>query len=277
MEKANLSRLRPWAYVAGAALFGGTFAGTAAAQPAADNGWRSSVTVYAYLPSVRGDTIFPGGSAGPSFKIDAHDILSGLNLAAMGALQFQKGRWGGLVDVFYADVSEHRRGSRNFTVSQIPVPVGVRADLGLDNRTALVTLAGTWQFVAEPNRSVRLVVGTRMNHDRQRLDWQLSAPLIGYPEVSGRSTTGHTRWDAIIGISGRQKFGTDLRWYVPFYVDAGTGGSRFTGQALAGIGYAFDWGEVTAAWRYIDYDFKSSSLIRRTAYSGPAVGLTWRF
>lgn len=252
-------------------------AGVANAQASTADQWHGAVTLYGYFPSIHGDTMFPNGAAGPTFKIDAHEILQNLNFAFMGKVHIQKGRWGGSVDIFYADVSESRNGSRDFSVPQIPIPVGVTADLKLGTKSTLLTLTGTYQLVAEPDHELRLVFGTRVYDNRQRLDWHLSAPLVGYPSVAGISNVKQTNWDVVVGLSGRQRFGQDLRWYVPYYIDAGTGDSRFTGQAMLGIGYGFHWGDVTAAWRYIDYDFKSGSLISRTSYSGPAVGLTWRF
>lgn len=239
--------------------------------------WRYSATVYAYAPSLYGETTFPNGATGPAFRINAHTIVKSLNIAFMGKFSVRKGNWGAFADVFHADVSNSVRGTRNFSVPQVPVPIGVTGNFKLGANTTLLTLAGTYRFVAEPDHDMSLVFGARMYGNRERLDWTLSAPLIGYPAVSGRSRVSHTYWDAIVGLSGRQRFGNDLRWFAPYYVDAGTGDSRFTGQALLGIGYQFDWGEVTAAWRYIDYNFKSGSLVSRMAWSGPAVGLTWRF
>ncbi|MBS0432116.1 MAG: hypothetical protein JSS21_06880 [Proteobacteria bacterium] len=255
----------------------GGIAGVANAQTAGADQWHGAVTVYGYFPSLYGETTFPNGASGPTFKIDAHEIVRNLNFAFMGKVHVQKGPWGGSVDFFYADVSESRSGTRDFSVPQIPIPVGVAADLKLGTKSTLLTLNGTYQLVAEPDHDLRLVFGARMYDNRQRLDWHLSAPLVGYPSVSGTSKADKTNWDAIVGVSGRQRFGQDLRWYMPYYVDVGTGDSRFTGQVLFGLGYAFDWGDVTATWRYIDYNFKSGSLIARTSYSGPAVGLTWRF
>ena len=157
------------------------------------------------------------------------------------------------------------------------MPVGITGDFRLKSQTTLLTLAGTWQFVTTSERSLRMVFGARVYHNPQQLDWRLSAALPGFPALSGTSNVARTDWNAIIGFSGRQRFGSDLRWFMPWYVDAGAGDSRFTGQALLGIGYAFDWGDVAASWRYIDYVFRPGSLISRVAYSGPAVGLTWRF
>ena len=69
----------------------------------------------------------------------------------------------------------------------------------------------------------------------------------------------------------------DGNWYVPYYVDVGTGDSDLTWQAVAGIGYAFRWGEVFAAWRYLDYDFKSSSNIEKLNFNGPGLGVAFRW
>lgn len=259
------------------------FAGAAWAADTSTNGasggnpWQYSATVYAYVPGLYGETTFPNGATGPTFRINAHTIVKSLNIAFMGKVSVRKGNWGAFADVFHADVSNRVSGTHDFSVPQVPVPVGVTGNFKLGANTTLLTLAGTYRLVAEPDHDMSLVFGARMYDNRERLDWVLSAPLIGYPEVSGQSSVHHTYWDAIVGLSGRQRFGQDLRWYVSYYVDAGAGDSRFTGQALLGIGYRFDWGEVTAVWRYIDYDFKSGSLVSRMSWSGPAVGLTWRF
>jgi len=51
----------------------------------------------------------------------------------MGTMQFHKGQWGGLADVFYANVDS---AGRDFGVSGVPVPVGAGADVKLRTRTA---------------------------------------------------------------------------------------------------------------------------------------------
>ncbi len=53
--------------------------------------------------------------------------------------------------------------------------------------------------------------------------------------------------------------GDERKWFVPFYVDVGTGQSKLTWQINAGVGYQFDWGALVASWRYLDYSFKSDS------------------
>lgn len=241
------------------------------------NGWQVSATVYGYFPSVYGATQFPNGVAGPTFKLNAHTILSNLNVAFMGRLHARKGEWGLLADWVYSNVSGNVGATRDFDVPGVPIPVGVTGNFKLRSQSSLLTLAGTWQFLSEPQRQMDLVFGARMDDIQQKLNWQLSAALPGLPEFAGRTKVAKTHWDAVVGLIGREYFERDPRWFIPYYVDVGSGDSKFTGQVAAGIGYACDWGELTAGWRYIDYEFKSGSLISRVSFSGPAVGLTWRF
>ncbi len=247
------------------------------AQAGGNGVWHSTVTLYGYLPEVHGETVFPGGSTGPTFRIRQHTILENLNFAFMGRLAIRKGRWGGFADLFYADLGDRVSGTRRFTVPQIPVPADVTGDFRLDAKTTLLTLAGTYQLHSDPASSVRMLFGARMSDARQRLDWRLSSSLTGPGARSGRSRVSQAQWDAVVGLSGRQRFGQGMHWFVPWYLDVGTGDSRFTGQALVGVGHAFSWGEVLAGWRYIDYRYKSHSLISRTRFSGPAIGVSWRF
>jgi len=254
--------------------------GAALAAPADSNdpqAWQSSITLYAYAPSLHGDTAFPNGNAGPTLKVDAQRIVKGLNFAFMGLVAVRKGDWGAFGDVFHADVSDRVRAARAIMVPTIGVPATVTGDFKLGAKTTLLTMAGTYRVVDGPTDSVSMLFGARLYDSREQLRWDLSSSLTGPAALSGDSQVSKTQWNAIVGVSGHHRFGPDLRWFMPYYVDVGTGASRFTGQALAGVGYAFDGCEVTGTWRYIDYNFKSGSLISRMSFSGPALGLAWRF
>ena len=50
-----------------------------------------------------------------------------------------------------------------------------------------------------------------------------------------------------------------------------------TWQVLAGIGYRFDWGDVSLAYRYLKWDLGSSSPIDDIGFSGPQLTATFRF
>ena len=61
------------------------------------------------------------------------------------------------------------------------------------------------------------------------------------------------RLDAIVGLRGRRNIGGE-QWFVTYYADVGAGDSDLTWQANVGAGYAFGWGDVVLAYRYLDYD-----------------------
>jgi hypothetical protein len=83
-------------------------------------------------------------------------------------------------------------------------------------------------------------------------------------------------WDAIVGVRGRFNF-DQSRWFVPYHLDVGTGESDLTWQASVAVGYAFDWGDVQAAYRQVGYHFDASSPLQRLTFTGPlvSVGFKW--
>jgi hypothetical protein len=86
-----------------------------------------------------------------------------------------------------------------------------------------------------------------------------------------------SNWDAIAGLKGRVALGEGRHWFVPYYFDVGTGESSLTWQAMAGVGYSFGWGDVTLAWRHIDYDMKSGKSIESVSFDGPGVAAAFRW
>jgi formylglycine-generating enzyme required for sulfatase activity len=82
-------------------------------------------------------------------------------------------------------------------------------------------------------------------------------------------------WGDEFGVRGRVKLAE--RWFLPYYLDVGAGSSKLTWQALAGIGYAFGWGDVTLAWRQLSYDQKDDKLLQDFRFKGGLLGATFRF
>ena len=64
---------------------------------------------------------------------------------------------------------------------------------------------------------------------------------------------------------------------MPYYLDVGTGESDLTWQAFGALGYSFKWGDIVAGWRYLDYDFKSSSKVEKVNFNGPLVGVAFHW
>jgi hypothetical protein len=253
------------------------FTNTVAAQTSLDD-WQFRGMIYGYLPTIGGSTTFPAG-VGSDINVDADKIISHLKFTFMGSLEAQKGQWGAFTDILYLNVGGSKSGTRDLSIGGIQLPAGITANASLDVKGTVWTLAGNYRVVAAPDTAFDVFAGARLLSVKEKLGWDFSAdvgPIVG-PGRTGSSETKLDNWDGIVGAKGRWSFGSTREWFVPYYVDVGTGDSKFTWQGIAGIGYAFSWGEVTAAWRYLDYDLKSGQKIERLNFNGPAIGVAFRW
>lgn len=240
--------------------------------------WKWSATIYGWFPSISGKTSFPATSTGPSIDINADTILDNLDFVFMGSLEGQRGRYGFFTDVIYLDLSGSKSGERDVTIGRLAIPAGVDLNADLKFKSWLWTIAGTYGVIATPEHSMQVLAGARLIDVETKLNWQFNGNIGALPlAATGASTVSESFWDAIIGVKGKLSFGTDRKWFVPYYLDIGTGESSFTWQGIVGIGYDFGWGAVIGAWRYLDYDFKSGKALEDLNLSGPAIGVNFRW
>lgn len=250
---------------------------------ATDDSWQWRATVYLWLPSLGGETAFPPPSnASPPIDVSADKLLDSLNLAFMGAVEGRRGRrgrWGLATDVIYLDLGADRKRTRDFGIGQVDIPASVDADLRLDVTGWLWTLQGSYAVVDQQNFLMNVLAGARMLELEETLGWTFNGDIssLPLPERSGSSRAKDNQWDAIVGFKGRATFGAGSNWYVPYYVDIGTGESDLTWQGMVGLGYHFETIDVTGVWRYLDYDLGHSTPIRSIDFNGPALGVTFRF
>jgi len=262
-----------------AAALGATLlsSGPAMAQSTADD-WKFHAIIYGYLPDIGGKTTFPAGT-GSSINVDASTILDHLKFTFMGTFEAQKGKWGAFTDILYLDVGGSKSNVHDISVGGIQLPAGVDSNLTLDIKGTIWTIAGEYRVDTTPNSTFDVFAGARLISLKQTLGYDLSADIGGItgPGRSGSSQVKIDNWDGIIGAKGRLAFGDRREWFVPYYIDVGTGESDLTWQAIAGVGYAFSWGEVLAAWRYLDYDFKSGKKLESVNFNGPAIGVAFHW
>jgi hypothetical protein len=241
--------------------------------------WQYSGSLYAFLPTIGGKTTFPADSGGTGIGIDANTIIDNLKMTFMGSLGAHNGQWGVFTDVLYLNLGANKSTTREFIIGGMGIPASASADLSYDMKGWIWTLAGQYRVTARPDYTMDLLAGARMFELKQRLDYTISGDLGGLAldQRAGRANVDRRVWDGIVGVKGRYAFGANRQWSVPYYLDVGAGQSRMTWQGAVGIAYGFRWGELSAMWRYIGYDFKSDSKVSEMNFNGPMVGATFRW
>ena len=256
----------------------------ATAQDLTAGDWKFRAQVYGWFPSVSGSTNLPpsSGNGGIAPNVDLSNYMDALQFAFMGTFEARKGKLGLLTDYIYLNFEADKSARRDFNLSGplglISIPAGAAADVNVGLSGYVWSLAGSYAVVEDPTVDLQLIGGFRYLKVKPSLDWRISGNIGSLPPVAvaGSASSNPGAWDAIIGAKGRVKLG-DGAWFVPYYVDVGTGQSDFTWQAMSGVGYAFSWGDITAAYRHLSYKFPDSFAVKDLSFTGPAVALGFRW
>jgi hypothetical protein len=180
------------------------------------------------------------------------------NFAAMLAGEARRGPWSAMADFIGLRVSGEGSRLNGVSVGGNRLP-GLDASVGSASQSTLKAtlwnVTGGYALVEDGAYRLDAIAGLRVGRLEATVDWTLSASVTlpdGTPVLARSGSLGASRdvVDGVIGARGRWQI--DSRWAVPWYVDVGTGTSRFTWQAFAGASYAFGWGELLFAWRHPD-------------------------
>jgi len=228
--------------------------------------WEVAVGIYGYLPAIDGTVKFPNDMGSTDIHVPFSQLWDHLKMIAVGYVDVHKGRWGGFTDVLYMDVGGAKSLTQDFPIGGITIPGTTK--LSLDIKATVWTLAGEYRVVSDPKWHVDVLAGARLLSPNVTLGYAVGQ-LAGSKEASSMD------WDGIVGIKGR--YGEKLRWFVPFYLDVGTGETKLTWQATGGIGYSWRHTEVVVMWRYLDWKGKSGQPFADLNMSGPEVGFAYHF
>ncbi len=127
--------------------------------------WQFSASIYAYLPTLSGNTTFPGlpGSPSSSMSVDAGTIIDNLKMVFMGSLDMHNGQWGLWNDVMYMNIGNSKSGTRDFSLINGIIPASATADLSLDIKGTIWTVAGEYRlYNVDPAWTNDLLFGARM-------------------------------------------------------------------------------------------------------------------
>lgn len=254
----------------------------ASAQSAGPGSWTFSITPYLWKPNIDGTLnygAYPGGGS-PSAEVGPNDYMEALSTALMISGEVRRDRWLAFTDLIYLDFSEESSAiqSINFGGSVVVSSANLATQSSL---RGLVWTLGTG-YAALPGRPVALDVfgGLRYASLEASTDWQLALAVTGpgggqtFPQA-GSISERMDLWNGIIGVKGLFWLGSS-NWSMPYYLDVGTG-SGLTWQGMLGIAYSFDWIDVKVVYRHLYFDQGSDKLIQDMRFSGPALGVTFRF
>jgi len=248
----------------------------AAAQ--ATDAWQFDAALYLYLPSVNGTTRFGNGGSSDA-TVDVSKVLESLNATFQGSFEARRGQWGGYTDFVYVHFSHANSSTRDLSIGGIPLPADVSAATDFGLKGSAWTVAGLYRAVPDPAMPLDVIAGARLLDIKQTLSWQLSGNIGQFPvqgQVRTQDASIHSL-DAIVGVKGRVALGGGGKWYLPYYVDVGTGDADLTWQAMGGIGYSFGALSIVGGWRYLDYRFKSGKPFETLTFSGPVFAAVYRW
>lgn len=239
--------------------------------------WDWRFTIYGWLPTLEADTQLPSGAGGPTIEIDADTLLDNLDMTFMAALQGRKGNWGFFTDVIYLDEGASGTLQREVTVGGTPIPADVTLDLRMDLKSWVWTLAPTYTISQSDRHVTDTFLGFRMLDVDTEFDWTFNGDIgpLQLPGRDGFTTASDTNWDAVLGVKGHTRLGSSRKWVLPYHFDIGAGDSDFTWQAMAGLGYQFNWGTAVVVYRYLDYDLDSGGTLTELTFGGPMIGASF--
>ena len=251
--------------------------GTAAAQVTPSDRWTTRVTLYGFFPSVHAEGDFNTPDGDITIERTPNDYLTNLQTTFMGAFEVRKHPWSFQGDFIYLNFGNLKSKMLNISgPGGEGIDVNVNTNLSTDLKGGLAQLAVGFAIANTETNTLDAIAGVRYMRLKTTVDWEFSGPVGTYPQRgSVEKTTDYV--DGIVGFRGRFLVGTGGTWFVPWYMDAGTGTSRYTYQFMAGAGYRFGWGDVALAYRHLAYRFGDDHGLRDLAFSGPILGATFKF
>lgn len=235
----------------------------AAEEPAQKDGWQFGANIYMWMPTIGGKS-----ANGDTIEINFDDILKDLEFTYMAGFEARNGRWHLTTDIIYMKLEQDNKG-------KVTLPEGneLKVDATVKLQSWVVTPAVGYSFIATEKVNMEFLAGARYLWLEPELDLDVTDQLQSKKKKI--SDSGDV-WDGIIGIRGNVNL--DKNWYVPYYVDIGTGDSNLTWQWMAGFGCKVSKVvDVVAAWRYIYWRFDDNKVLKKLYINGPGVGVKFRF
>jgi hypothetical protein len=258
---------------------------TSSGQQAADpSGWTFNIAPYGWFANLNVTSNLPlspalGGTLSTSSSVGFGELLSHLNFATMVAADAQYDRFSVLTDFMYLNVGgvASQIKSVNFLgLPSIPISRTLQTSVGMNLNAKIWTLAGGYTVLTGDWGNFDVIAGFRYLGIPISLDFSLALTLTGprgngatFGRIGSVSGTANL-WNGIGGFRGRIRLG-DTGLFIPYYFDAGAGGSNLTWQIASGLGYQTGWAGVSLTYRYLSFEQGSSAVLQHLSIKGPMI------
>jgi hypothetical protein len=228
--------------------------------------WEFAAAIYLWGADISGHT-----NRGSEVVVGISDLVDNLEMAFMGSFVARKNNWALLTDFVYLDLGVDK--TADLSIPAGPIQIPVTTSVSLDLRGLVVHLAAGYSLYSEGASRLEVIGGAR--YPDLDTDMFLELESLG-PGQSRSISDSLSTWDAIVGLNGNASLGE--RWYMPYYVDVGAGDSKLTWQAAAGIGFRAGRAvDLALVYRHLEWDFESTRLIDDINFSGPTLGVIFRW
>jgi opacity protein-like surface antigen len=230
-------------------------AGSASAQ---DADWSYKATLYGWLPGLTTtlDTRFGTVES----ETSASDALSNLDMAFMGSLAAQNGRWGVVGDLLYTDLSASQ-----------DTPFALYGEGSVGVKMTAFSGYALYRVSTDPN--VLFDIGAGFRAFDVDIDVSLSPGIL-----PGASQSIDGSWAEPL-IAARLAVPLNEDWFLMGFADwGGTGSGDETWQVYAGVGYAFadNW-STQFGYRYMDISRELDGRDVSLGMSGLVLALSYEF
>lgn len=228
--------------------------------------WQYAGGIYLWGADVKGKT-----HRGSEVEVEFSDLLDNLEMGFMGVFKARKNKWSVLADVIYLDLEADNTTELSIPIGPKVIPVTTQTSL--DMKGWVLQFAGGYNLYSEGKSRLDVVGGVRyLDLD---MDLFLGLQSIG-PGQSRTISESLTAWNGIVGLEGQVALGE--KWYLPYYLDIGTGESDITWQATAGVGYrvAEIW-DLVLLYQHLEWDLDSTRVLDDLSFSGPTLGIIFRW
>ena len=250
-----------WTVAAAAALLSAMATPAVHAESHAESDkWRWTGKLYLWASGIKGTTI-----TGGEIDVEFDDLVDNLDFALMGGVEASNGTRSFIGDLIYMDLEGEE-------TSSLPGPGPGQRQAKGQLEGWVVNMLGAYRFGDTDRATADLIFGGRYLDIDVKIDVtnNLPPPFPGGNSFSG----GDSVIDAVVGLRGGIKLSESF--YVPYIVDVGKGESDLTWQAMVGIGWRPAWGEITLAYRQIEWEFDSGAL-QDIGFKGPGLMFKYNF